>query len=86
MAFRFKDKERPRGYTSKVAGLLHVGSLVTTRYHGHAARACCLHWLMSPRSSLAWSAPRRYAACEAGGAKIRTDPQSPTGASIAGLS
>lgn len=24
MAFRFKDKERPRGYTSKVAGLLHV--------------------------------------------------------------
>ena len=25
MAFRFKDKERPRGYTSKVAGLLHVG-------------------------------------------------------------
>lgn len=27
MAFRFKDKERPRGYTSKVAGLLHVGPL-----------------------------------------------------------
>lgn len=25
VAFRFKDKERPRGYTSKVAGLLHVG-------------------------------------------------------------
>uniref|UniRef100_A0A8C1QB43 Insulin-degrading enzyme n=1 Tax=Cyprinus carpio TaxID=7962 RepID=A0A8C1QB43_CYPCA len=24
VAFRFKDKERPRGYTSKVAGLLHV--------------------------------------------------------------
>ncbi|KAG7246536.1 hypothetical protein CRUP_001400, partial [Coryphaenoides rupestris] len=23
VAFRFKDKERPRGYTSKVAGLLH---------------------------------------------------------------
>ncbi|XP_043912628.1 insulin-degrading enzyme isoform X1 [Protopterus annectens] len=23
MAFRFKDKERPRGYTSKLAGLLH---------------------------------------------------------------
>lgn len=27
VAFRFKDKERPRGYTSKVAGLLHVGPL-----------------------------------------------------------
>ncbi len=27
MAFRFKDKERPRGYTSKVAGLLHVSPL-----------------------------------------------------------
>lgn len=25
VAFRFKDKERPRGYTSKVTGLLHVG-------------------------------------------------------------
>uniref|UniRef100_A0A667Z4I5 Insulin-degrading enzyme n=2 Tax=Myripristis murdjan TaxID=586833 RepID=A0A667Z4I5_9TELE len=27
VAFRFKDKERPRGYTSKVAGLLHVSPL-----------------------------------------------------------
>lgn len=25
VAFRFSDKERPRDYTSKVAGLLHVG-------------------------------------------------------------
>lgn len=24
MAFRFKDKERPRGYTSKLGGMLHV--------------------------------------------------------------
>ncbi|KAB0398310.1 hypothetical protein E2I00_001538 [Balaenoptera physalus] len=24
VAFRFKDKERPRGYTSKIAGILHV--------------------------------------------------------------
>lgn len=29
VAFRFKDKERPRGYTSKVAGLLHVGGTAT---------------------------------------------------------
>ncbi|CAL8256778.1 unnamed protein product [Lota lota] len=30
VAFRFKDKERPRGYTSKVAGLLHYYPLEET--------------------------------------------------------
>ncbi|XP_056465442.1 insulin-degrading enzyme isoform X1 [Gadus chalcogrammus] len=30
VAFRFKDKERPRGYTSKVAGLLHYYPLEDT--------------------------------------------------------
>lgn len=44
MAFRFKDKERPRGYTSKVAGLLHVGvSLIKNTLKGchHGYRCLC---------------------------------------------
>lgn len=28
VAFRFKDKERPRGYTSKIAGILHVSLML----------------------------------------------------------
>lgn len=37
VAFRFKDKERPRGYTSKVASLLHVRPMCVRRGHlqGH---------------------------------------------------
>uniref|UniRef100_A0A8C1J4J2 Insulin-degrading enzyme n=1 Tax=Cyprinus carpio TaxID=7962 RepID=A0A8C1J4J2_CYPCA len=35
VAFRFKDKERPRGYTSKVAGLLHVDFVLEQKiYNG----------------------------------------------------
>ncbi|XP_044152189.1 insulin-degrading enzyme isoform X2 [Bufo gargarizans] len=35
VAFRFKDKERPRGYTSKVSGLLHyypLGEILAAEY------------------------------------------------------
>uniref|UniRef100_A0A673G1F0 Insulin-degrading enzyme n=1 Tax=Sinocyclocheilus rhinocerous TaxID=307959 RepID=A0A673G1F0_9TELE len=32
VAFRFKDKERPRGYTSKVAGLLPLAVFVCTKH------------------------------------------------------
>lgn len=40
VAFRFKDKERPRGYTSKVAGLLHVRPLSICKgcFQGDAVR------------------------------------------------
>ncbi|MCV4594066.1 hypothetical protein OFC51_34015, partial [Escherichia coli] len=35
VAFRFKDKERPRGYTSKIAGKLHyypLNGVLTAEY------------------------------------------------------
>ena len=30
MHFRFKDKEKPRGYTSALSGILHVSQLYIT--------------------------------------------------------
>lgn len=48
MAFRFKDKERPRGYTSKLGGMLHVSGrghfcLVAVFLNDHLAVCLIIH-------------------------------------------
>lgn len=50
MAFRFKDKERPRGYTSKVASLLHVRPICARegRFQGDAVSRVCPHHHLLP--------------------------------------
>lgn len=55
VAFRFKDKERPRGYTSKVAGLLHVGTFHLSETFCSCHQASPWSLVQKIRAKKAWN-------------------------------